>query len=218
MKKRRALILLGGTWHDFDGFVRALAPRLEGDGWEVESSYDLGRLTRLEREAIDLVLTYTCFSLPAKGVAPVGAGKMEDDQIESLADWVRDGGGLLAAHASTSLGASSSALGHLIGGMFVEHPPRMTFTVTPLYGDHQLVRDIQAFEVFDELYFEHCEPEVEIQMVSLHAGTAYPLVWSKAEGRGRVAHVALGHSAEVWELEPYRRLMLQAAAWAAERN
>jgi type 1 glutamine amidotransferase len=38
-------------------------------------------------------------------------------------------------------------------------------------------------------------------------------VWSKPEGNGRVAHIALGHSAAVWQLEPYRRLMLQAAAW-----
>lgn len=214
MEKKRALLLLGGTWHDFDGFAQSLGACLGSHGWEVEPGYDLERLTRLERESCDLLITYTCFSLPAEGVPVTGSEKMEDDQIDALTAWVRAGGAYLAAHASTSLGNSSPALGRLIGGVFIKHPPMFSFPVYPVYGAHPITAGISAFTVFDEMYIERCEPGVDVHMATVHEGTVHPLAWSKSEGRGRVAHVALGHSAEVWGLEPYQRLMVQAADWA----
>jgi type 1 glutamine amidotransferase len=57
-------------------------------------------------------------------------------------------------------------------------------------------------------------------MVALHQDVAHPLVWSKAEGDGRVAYIALGHSQAVWSAAPYQRLVLQTLAWltAARRS
>jgi type 1 glutamine amidotransferase len=212
---KRALILLGGMWHDFDGFSNSMRPVLETAGWQAESTYDLERLTGLERENFDLVLSYTCFSKHGEGLDNSGPEKMSDAQIDSLTGWVRQGGALLAAHSATVLGHSSPALGALLGGSFVEHPPAFAFTVFPVYGAHPITAGIEAFTVYDEMYIERYDPRVDIHMLTVDRGTAYPLVWSKAEGEGRVAHIALGHSAAVWQLEPYQRLMLQAAAWLA---
>jgi uncharacterized protein len=111
------------------------------------------------------------------------------------------------------LGTSSPGLGKLIGGVFIEHPPRFSFPVYPVYGEHPITLGISTFNVNDEMYIERCEPGVDVHMATVQAGTVHPLVWSKSEGQGRVAHVALGHSAEVWELEPYQRLMVQSADW-----
>jgi type 1 glutamine amidotransferase len=47
----------------------------------------------------------------------------------------------------------------------------------------------------------------------LVGGVAYPMVWSRTEGNGRVAHIAMGHDVKVWNLQPYQRLMLQAIDW-----
>jgi uncharacterized protein len=215
---KRALLLLGGTWHDFDGFARALGPMLEPGGWTVEPTYDLDRLTRLEREKFDLVVSYTCFTLPAEGVPVSGPAKMTGGQVEALADWVRRGGPFLAMHAATSLGESDPALGKLIGGVFIEHPPRFAFPVHPVYGEHPITAGVAEFSVFDEMYIERIEPGVDVHMATVHAGVVHPLVWSKSEGRGRVAHIAMGHSGEVWELEPYRRLILQAAGWVGRQS
>jgi type 1 glutamine amidotransferase len=66
------------------------------------------------------------------------------------------------------------------------------------------------------LYIERYDPSVEVHMLALHQDVARPLVWSKLEGRGRVAHIALGHSAAVWQLEAYQRPMLQTVAWLVE--
>jgi type 1 glutamine amidotransferase len=214
MKAKKALLLLGGVWHDFEGFARAVRPWLESGGWSVEATCDLDRLTRLDKEGVDLVLSYTCFSRgPGENGQPGSPEKMSGAQIHALRRWVRGGGALLGAHSATVLGKSSPLLGELMGGVFVEHPPALSFTVYPVYGDHPITAGIKAFSVHDELYMQRCSPSVDVHMLAIDHGTAYPMVWSKAEGRGRVAHVAPGHSAKVWKLEPYRRLMLQAVAW-----
>ena len=210
---KRALILLGGMWHDFEGFSNNIRPVFEAAGWQMEATYDLDRLTGLEGENFDMVLAYTCFAKHGEGLDNSGPEKMSAPQIKALTKWVRKGGALLAAHSAAVLGHSSPELGELIGGSFVEHPPAFAFTVFPVYGAHPITAGIEAFTVYDEMYIERYDPSVNIHMLTVDRGMAHPLVWSKSEDRGRVAHIALGHSAVVWQLEPYQRLMLQAAAW-----
>jgi type 1 glutamine amidotransferase len=213
MELKPALLLLGGAWHDFGGFASALGPVLEAHGWSLEASHDLDRLLRLSQATPRLLITYTGFTLKAEDGRPSRPDRMSDAQLVALTHWVRNGGSLLAAHASTVLGASDEALGHLLGGVFVEHPPLGPFTVYPVYGSHPITDGLSAFEVRDELYMEKCGPDIVVHMVAVKDGVAHPLVWSRAEGRGRVAHVALGHSNEVWGLDAYQRLMLQTVGW-----
>jgi type 1 glutamine amidotransferase len=211
----KILMLLGGTWHDFEGFAEAITPVLEEAGHAVDATYDLDALTRIAAEGYDLVLLNTCIGEMRKDDGPTAPG-LSSDQAESLAGWVADGGGLLAVHAATVAGQTSPALRALVGGVFVEHPPQFSFTVYPLYGEHPITAGIEAFTVHDEFYVQAYDDAVSIHAVALDRGVAHPMVWSRREGRGRVAYVALGHGPEVWGLEPYRRLMLQAVAWSTD--
>jgi len=138
---------------------------------------------------------------------------MSDALIEGLTRWVRGGGAFLSAHAASVRGGSGPGLGELTGGFFVEHSPAFVFSVYPVYPPHAITAGIGAFAVYDEMYIEQCDSSVNVHMLAVEGGMAYPLAWSKSEGRGRVAHIALGHSEAVWELESYRRLMLQTIGW-----
>ncbi len=207
------LILLGGMWHDFDGFASAMKPVFEAGGCRVEATYDLDVLTRLDRAGYDLVLSYTCLFKHRPGCDDSGPEKLTDEQVQGLTRWVRNGGGLLAAHAATCIADSSLALGTLLGGVFVSHPEPFTFTVYPLSGEHPITAGIQAFEVHDEFYIQKYNPSVEIHMAAIYQAVAYPMVWSRRAGKGRVAHVAPGHFSEVWNHAAYQRLMLQTAGW-----
>lgn len=215
---KRALIILGGMWHDFDGFAASLTPLLQEAGWQVQASYELERLTRLDEQPCELILSYTCFSLHGEGLDNSGPELMSPAQVDGLARWVHAGGALLAMHSATVMGKSDPALGRLLGGSFVEHPPAFGFTVYPTYRPHPITAGIGAFSVFDELYMESTDPSVDVHMLAVDRGVAYPMVWSKLEGQGRVAHIAMGHFAAVWELEPYRRLVLQALNWLTGRG
>ncbi len=213
---KHILILLGGQWHDFDGFANAMQSLLEPHGVQTEATYDLDRLLHLAEDRYDLVLSYTCLSPREEGNNPIGPERLTDAQVEALTNWVRRGGGLLAAHAATVIGESDPALGNLIGGVFVSHPPQFAFSVYPLFEQHPITAGIEAFTVHDEFYIETYTSDVHVHMVALDRGMAYPMAWSKGEGQGRVAHIAPGHSQEVWSLQPYQRLLLQTMDWLME--
>jgi type 1 glutamine amidotransferase len=207
------LILLGGMWHDFDSFASAMKPVFEAEGCRVEATYDLDALTRLDQVGYDLVLSYTCLFKHRQGYDDRGPEKLTDEQVHGLTRWVRNDGGLLAAHAATCIADSSPALGALLGGVFVSHPEPFTFSIYPLSGEHPITADIQAFEVHDEFYIQKYSPSVEIHMAAIYLDVTYPMVWSRREGKGRVAHVAPGHFPKVWDHAVYQRLMLQTAGW-----
>lgn len=211
MTKKRALILLGGSWHDFDGFAASMQQLLPD--WVVEPTCDLDRLFALKEERPDLLISDTCLSHYNDGREEHGPFLLSDAQITALTEWVREGGAFLAYHSATVMGDSNPALGTLMGGVFVEHPPQFAFTVYPVFGQHPITAGIEAFTVHDEFYMERLVAPVEIHMLGFDRGTAYPLVWSKSEGSGRVAHVALGHSALVWDHPMYQKLMLNVVGW-----
>lgn len=210
---KRILILLGGQWHDFDGFAGAARALLEPHGVQVEATYDLDRLLQLGKNRYDVVLSYTCLTSDEGAAHDTGVHRLTNDQIDGLTNWIRRGGGFLAAHAATVIGESDPKLGELIGGVFVSHPPQFSFTVYPMFEEHPITAGVEAFSVHDEFYMEAHTPDVNIHMVAFDRGVAYPMVWSRTEGRGRVAHIAPGHSEQVWALELYQQLLLQALDW-----
>jgi len=212
-KEKSILMLLGGMWHNFDGYAAAMKPVFAAAGYRTDATYDLDILTRLDQAGYDLVLSYTCFFQHRPGYDDTGLEKMTDEQVRGLTSWVRAGGALLAAHAATCLNGTDPEYGRLLGGVFVSHPEPFTFSVYPLSGAHPITAGVPAFEVHDEFYIQKYDPSVEIHMAALYQDVAYPMAWSRPEVRGRVAHVAPGHFPEVWNNVTYQKLMLQTIGW-----
>jgi type 1 glutamine amidotransferase len=215
---KRLLILLGGLYHDFDGFARAMTSLFATEGWSVETTYDLDVLTHLDKANYQVVLSYTCLSKNRPEQEKATPERLTEEQVRGLVGWVQNGGALLAAHCGTVVGESHPDLGRLLGGKFISHPAPFSFTIYPLFGKHPIIEDIPAFDVHDEFYIEQCESYVDMHMIAVHEGVAHPMVWSKQESAGRVVHVAPGHFPEVWNLLPYQRLMIQAVNWLTENR
>jgi uncharacterized protein len=213
MRGKDVLLFLGGSWHDFDGFRSALEPILAKAGHAVSSTYDLGELARLNDLRPGVLMLYTSFGSGEEG-KPLPAAP-DAIQVAALTQWVRGGGGLVAVHAATASSRADPALSRLVGGVFESHPPQFAFTVYPLYRDHPITAGIDAFAVYDEFYVQTYDAAVQIHMVATDRGVAHPMVWSKAEGAGKVVYIAMGHGPQVWDLPAYRRLLLQAVDWAA---
>lgn len=214
---KRILMILGGILHDFDGFAAVMKPVLEACGHGVEATYDLDSLTRLDEGRYDLVLSYTSLSRHRDDTSDTAPETLTEAQTESLARWVGGGRGLLAVHCATVSGRPNPALRALIGGIFVTHPPQFSFPVFPMSREHPITAGVEAFVVRDEFYMQECDQSVRIHMVAVDRSVAHPMVWTRSEGTGRVAHIAMGHGPEVWNLRPYRQLVKQAVEWLTAR-
>jgi|SRR5690554_1836034 len=214
-KPVRVLAFLSGGWHDFNGFAGVMKSLLTPHNFTLDVSFDPDSLLRLDEMDYRVVINYTCFLRPEEKTRVTGAEKLEKKQVTALSGWVKNGGGLLAAHAATVTGRSPSELRRLIGGSFLSHPEPFAFTVYPLLEKHPITAGLKAFTVYDEFYMEEYDPSVRLHMIAVDRGTAYPMVWSKTENKGKVAHVALGHDENVWNHPAYRRLMLQSVIWLA---
>lgn len=213
MSGKRALILLGGTWHDFAGFAGSVSPLLAAEGLAPALTYDPDDLLRLPGGDCGLVLLYTCLGKAEGNAAGTGLAKLTGAQIQALTAWVRGGGALLGVHSATVMGDSDPALGALLGGTFVSHPARHAFTVYPMATSHAITEGIQAFTIDDELYLHRCETGLDVHAVAIEDGAAHPMVWTRREGDGRVAYLAPGHDAAAWEHPSFRALLRQAAGW-----
>jgi len=211
MRTARVLLVLGGTWHNFEGYADFLGDLLRVAGHEIELTYDFDDLNRISDSSFDVVALYTCLGGSDDGHS-VGTD-LDAEQTSSLVEWVRNGGGLLPLHCATVVAESNPELIRLFGGTFVSHPPECTFHVYPMYPGHAITHGAQSFEVFDELYIQDYHESVDVHLIAVHDGTSYPMAWTRTEGNGRVAHVALGHSEKVWNLPEYGRMILQAVDW-----
>lgn len=210
---KRALLLLGGIWHDFEGFHKAILETLPPQTWEVEATYQMDHLLQLDETRPDLVISYTCLGKHREGYDDSGPEGMTLEQIAAWQQWVQAGGAILGVHSATVLGTSDASLGHLLGGVFIEHPPQFTFTVYPMHTRHAITQEIEAYSIRDEFYIQQVEPNVAVHMVAFDRGVAHPMAWTKTEGKGKVAYLAPGHGEQVWYHPAFKQLVLQAVNW-----
>jgi len=215
MGNLRILLLSGGTYHDFDGFEASIRPLLKDHGYRLDATYDLDMLLTLDQGRYDLVINNTCLGRHRPDHDDTSQERMTDAQTEALAAFVRSGGGYLPFHSATVSGEPNPELAQLNGAVFVEHPPLHTFAVYPMCLEHPITKDIEAFCVRDELYMQAYNEDVVVLMVAIDRGVAYPMVWTRQEGKGRVAHIALGHTSDVWLSTPFQKLFVQTIDWLA---
>jgi len=208
---KNMLLLLGGIYHDFEGFREVMLPFFQQQGYSVRATYDFDALTEPTLSEVNVVVLNTCLGGPRK-TGP-WAADLNAAQTASLVTWVQGGGALLGLHAASVTGEESQRLRRLLGGYFIEHPPEAEFTVMPLYREHPITQGVEAFAIQDELFINAYESDIEIHMAAQHRRTCHPLVWTRREGTGRVAYIGLGHSAKTWTLPAYRQLVMQALMW-----
>lgn len=210
----RLLILTGGAYHDFDAFDSFAAELFEADGYDVHLTRDPADVARPNA---DVVLIYTCYVQPPSdpNASFTYLEGISDADSAALAEWVRGGGGLLALHSATTIRDSNTELKQLFGGRFLHHPPRYPITVYPLATEHPITDGVGSFTVFDELYTQEYG-DVDVHMITVDRGTAYPMTWTREVDDGRVAHISPGHDATVWTNAAYRRLLRQTVGWLGQ--
>jgi scyllo-inositol 2-dehydrogenase (NADP+) len=197
----RVLLITGGKWHDYATCAAVMTDALKPIGTDVTHTEDASAVTSLVGGKFDCVLLYTCDD------------KFNESQVESLARFVRGGGGLVGIH-SANVQKSSDPYAKLIGSTFQTHGPVLDFKVSVSDPNHSIAHRVQDFRVTDELYVSELKAEVQPFLTAYWGGKPQPLGYSRAEGKGRVVYLANGHSPEVMRHPTFQQLLQRCVRYA----
>lgn len=188
-------------------------------GFEVEATEDVSRLGREALKGYAAVVFYTTGELP-----------LSAEQKAALLGFVRAGGGFVGVHSATDTFYEWPEYGEMIGGYFDGHPWHQRVRIKVEDRRHPATRHLgESFVLTDEIYqFKNFSRSRVRVLLSLDAGSVdlgkqdvrradrdFALAWRRDYGRGRVFYTALGHRAEVWRDERFRRHLSGGLRWAA---
>ena len=140
---------------------------------------------------------------------------MTPAQQRAVAAFVEGGGGFLNLHNAMGLYPSRGPYLDLVGGRYIGHGPLERFRVEVVDRDHPVTRGVGAFFVADE---QHTPPYDEGRVHLLlrnrsDDGKVAAAGWVREPGRGRLCHLANGHTREALLHPMYQRLLRNAVRW-----
>ncbi len=141
--------------------------------------------------------------------------------INSLHDFVANGGGLAGIHSATDTYGNEPLYSKVIGGTFDGHPWGSGDTVTVKVRDpgHPLTASFKAggdkFDIKDEIYqLKNYDATAQHNLLGLYLGEGsktnmtkggikrtdgdFAISWIRNEGKGRVFYCSLGHNDEIY--------------------
>jgi len=228
-QNRAALIVSGGVAHDFPTSSQSIAEVLTEAGFSTTITTDAEGALRDPAAAAGspqplLVLNLLRWTMQVERYAHLRDEwglSLDAGMRQGLTEHVTGGGGLLAMHGASICFDDWDGWKELLGGVWrwdrSSHPPLDgSVRVTVATDAHPVVAGVADFEVVDEVYgFLDLAPDVQALMTSPHGGADHPLLWAREVGRGRVVYDALGHDPRSFEVPEHRRIVQQAARWAA---
>lgn len=206
MDKRKCLLLGDYThprFHPLQGVDKQISEILN-DLLIVQCSENKKMMLSENLASYDLCIAYN--ELWNETVSP--------QQTAGLLSYVSGGGGLIVLHTGASL-TKRYELAQLIGGRFTGHTSYepMNFKVL----EHDITEGLEDFELDEEPYRFEFDPFTEKTILLQYEseGEWLPAAWCHSYGLGRVVFLMPGHHEPSFRHPALRKLILQAATWAA---
>jgi len=142
-------------------------------------------------------------------------------QWRNLESFVEGGGGFVPVHCASWCFQNEPGFDRLVGGRFAHHEAGV-FGLKTLRPEHPAVKDVPAFEAWDETYVHtnhHPEGRTVLQ-VREPSGPGdnitepEPWTWVREQGKGRVFYTASGHDERTWSTEGFQQLLKKGILWS----
>jgi type 1 glutamine amidotransferase len=141
---------------------------------------------------------------------------------ENLADFVKDGKGLVISHLSSASFKEWDEFHKLCGRYWVMgksgHGPRSVFKARVVNKTRPITQGLDDFEADDELYskLEGDAPiTVLVEADSDWSKKTEPLAFTVEYGKGRVFHETFGHDGKALQNPTVQKLIQRGCEWAA---
>src|SRR5262249_158476 len=134
--------------------------------------------------------------------------------------FVEGGGGLLNLHNAMGLYPEGGPYLKLVGGKYTGHGPLERFRVEVVDARHPVTRGVEDFSVADEQHTPVRDTDKVPLLVGSRSdeGKTAPAGWAYEPGKGRVCHLAPGHTREALLQPMYQRLLRNAVAWCLQQD
>jgi len=151
---------------------------------------------------------------------------LEDQQKTELAEFIRSGKGLVAAHTGLTALSSWPEFGDIIGARFGGHPITGPGRVINEQPSFPAVKHFPAvFDFDDEFYLADGLSRDDVDVLlrldtsdvehdDVTPGMDYPLAWAKPYGNGRVFYSSFSHDAAMWDRRDVQLMYFEAIRWA----
>jgi type 1 glutamine amidotransferase len=219
-KLAHALVLIGDEPHEPGHIEEGLRPVFEATNVVPHFAVDVRTLTADNLAKVRLlVILRDGLQRPRTGPKSEYVW-MTPEQEQAVVDFVDRGGGVLCLHNALGLYPAGGPYLKLMGGRYIGHGPLERFRVEVTDRDHPVTRGVRDFSVADEQHTpvpDKGKVHLLLQNRSDEGKTA-PAGWTVESGRGRVCHLANGHTREALLHPMFQLLMRNGVQWCLHRE
>ena len=201
------LLLVTGGKHPYEESTPVLQEFLEEAGHSITLSESADELAG-DLSGFDAIVLNTWRK-------PETENDWSDAERSGFNSYVSGGGSLLSVHISPGSCPDWAPMKKITGGGWITgeswHPPFGWFQVHIGNPNHPIAAGVSDFWTYDECYCGlDTQPGIDIFMHGVVEGEDKPLGWSHQYGNGKVANIALGHTASSQQHPQFQKLILNA--------
>ncbi len=215
-RRPHALILIGDQPHEPGHIEEGLRPALEATGVVPHFTVDVNALSAKNLAEVGLLVILRDGLQRPDRDGRANYTWMTAEQEKAVVDFVEGGGGFLNLHNGMGLYPPGGRYLDLVGGRYIGHGPLERFRVEVVDPDHPVTRGVGAFFVADEQHtppYDHGRVHLLLRNRSDDSKVVAAAGWVREPGRGRLCHLANGHTREALLHPMYQRLLRNAVRW-----
>lgn len=216
-----ALVLIGDRFHEPEHLEAGLRPALEASGVMPHFTVDVQALTAANLAKVDLlVILRDGMNWPGGFDKPYVIW-MTPEQEKAVVDFVEGGKAFLNLHNSMGLYPKDGPYLKLVGGNYIGHGPLERFMVEIVDKNHPITRGLSDWWAADE---QHTPPydEKKVHLLMRNRSDDGKAVaaagWAYEPGKGRLAHLASGHTRDALEHPMYQLALRNAIGWLLRKE
>lgn len=217
-RTQHALVLIGDEPHEPGHIEDGLRPVFAAARVTPHFTVDVRALTADNLAHVQLLV------ILRDGLQRPGGGRkpyvwMTREQEDAVVRFVTGGAGFLNLHNALGLYPENGPYLRLAGGRYTGHGPLERFRVEVADAEHPITHGVEPFSVADEQHAPEHDGKVHLLLrARSDDGKVTTAGWAYEPGRGRLCHLAPGHTREALLRPMYQRLLTNAVLWCLRRE
>lgn len=215
-----ALVLIGDRYHEPESMETGLRPVFEATGVVPHFTVDVRALSEENLAHVKLLVILRDGMLWPEGPDKARQIWMTPEQERAVVQFVKGGRAFLNLHNSMGIYPPDGPYLNLVGGRYRSHGPLERFRVEVVDREHAVTRGVRDFSVADERHTPSYDKEKVHLLLQNRSddGKIAAAGWVSEPGRGRLCHLANGHTREALLHPMFQLLMRNAVNWCLRRT